>query len=410
MKGILLVLDGIADLPHQSLSQITPLQAAKTPNLDEIAKKSKLDYCHPVKRDFVPESNDAILALLGYDYLDTNRGPLETLGLGIKLTKGDLAFRCNFGTIDDLENKHVLDRRAGRTLTTREARILSKEINEKVKLPFKFKFYPSIQHRGVLVIRGGFSDNITPVERNLKTGKLNFSTPMDDADETNLSSNLVNQFVRHSHEVLNKHPINKERAKKGLFSANVILCRGAGSSPVKLKKLKGKWMALDYMPLEIGIAKAAGMDSYKFSYPLLKSIDVYSTLYKGLYKSIKNAIKMLKQHKKKYDYFYIHIKETDLPGHDNKPHDKVKMIEIIDKYLFSFLKKFVRNKTRLIITADHSTPSKLKMHSSDPVPVLTYPHPSEGKDQRFTEQDGLKGRKIISKKLLAEKLFSKIAK
>jgi len=413
MKGIFVILDGVADEPCRVLGQITPLQAAKTPNLDFLAGKSKIDYCYTVKEGVVPESSSAVISLLGQDHRIAPRGPLEVAGMGIKLTKGDLAFRCNFASVDDAEGD-VLDRRAGRTLTTKDAIILAKAINDGVNLPFKFEFYPGLQHRAVLVFRGGFSDNITNVDpdygfgvAHASSGKIKYSEPMDDEDDSKLSAELVNNFIRQSHEILDKHPLNINRAKKGFYSANFILCRGAGNYPVSFNKLKGKWMALGYTTLEKGIAQATRMDVYNIRYPKMKGIDVYSNLYDGLNVSLKGANKMLKRNYKKYDYFYIHIKETDIPGHDNKPLDKVKMIEIIDKKLLGFLRWFVcKNNVKLVLTADHTTSCNLKSHSDKPVPVLTYPHPSGKKgDWRFTEEEGLKGKKIVSRKLLDNCLF-----
>jgi 2,3-bisphosphoglycerate-independent phosphoglycerate mutase len=298
-----------------------------------------------------------------------------------------------------------LDRRAGRTLTTKEARILADAINKGVKLPFPFEFVPTIQHRGVLVIRGGFSDNISPIDTD-KSGKLTFSYPEDDNDdEAKLSAELLNSFVRQSHRILNGHPINISRAKKGFYAANVVLCRGAGSELPKFKKIKGKWIALGYMPLEKGIARILGMELYKFGYPKLKGMDAYENLYSGLKLATKYAYKMIKKYKNKYDYFYVHFKETDSPGHDNKPFDKVKMIEMIDERFFYYLKRIIGD-ARLIITADHATPCRLKAHSADPVPVLTYPNP-KGKEseQRFTEEQALMGKKVAGRKLLDEKMF-----
>ena len=139
--------------------------------------------------------------------------------------------------------------------------------------------------------------------------------------------------------------------------------------------MRGKWIALGYMPLEKGIARVMGMEPYKFSYPKLKRIDVYANLYDGLKKAIKYSRKMLKKFRKEHDYFYVHLKECDLPGHDNKPLDKVKMIELIDDRFFGFLKGFVGDDTKLIVTADHTTASRMKAHTADPEPVLTYPYP-----------------------------------
>lgn len=403
MKGILIILDGAADEPCQALAQITPLQAAKTPNLDSIARKAVINHCYTVKEAFVPESDKAIVSLLGYDFVFTSRGALEAKGLGIKLKNGDLALRCNFATIDNLQDKNILDRRAGRTLTTKEAKILAEAINKSVRLPYNFEFCTGIQHRGALVIKGGFSSNITDIETN--KGRLEFAQAQDEEDDSKLSAELVNSFVRQSHEILNKHPINITRAKKGLFSANIILCRGAGNEPAKFKKLKGSWIALGYTPLEIGIAEAAGMNLCRFKYPKLKNMDVYENLYNGLKKAIKFAIKMLKRYKNKYEYFFIHFKELDVAGHDNKPLDKVKMIEMLDERFFSFLKNFIENK-KLIIVPDHMTSCRQKAHTANPVPVLIYPADKE-QDKRFTEELGLKGKKILGRKLLSDYMFTK---
>ena len=414
MKGVFVILDGVSDRPCRALAQKTPLEAAKTPNLDIVAQQSKIDYCYTVQEGLAPQSHNAVISLLGYDSNSIPRGPLEAIGAGIQIKNGDLVLRTNFATLESLQSLEILDKRAGRTLTTKEALALAKTINEKIKLPFKFEFYPTIQHRGVLIIRGGFSENITNADPFYGLGvaitnpsyKLKFSSPMDEEDDSKLSSDLVNSFIRQSFQVLEKHPINLTRAKNGLFAANIILCREAGNSPAKLKKLKGKWIALGYMPLEGGIAKATGMEVYKFRYPKLKNIDVYSNLFSGLKKAIKNAIKMLKRNYKKYDYFYIHFKETDIPGHDNLPHEKVKMIELLDARFFSFLKEFIKN-NKLIITADHTTACRLKSHTADPVPVLTYPSQNKHKEQRFTETCALNGRKILPRKLLENYFFAK---
>ncbi len=416
MKGVFVVLDGVADEPCKVLDGKTPLEFAKTENLDELTKKGKLDYCYTIKEGVAPESSSALISLFGEDYRYAPRGPLEAQGLGVQLKNGDLALRCNFASVDKIDEGKVIDRRSGRTLTTKEARILAKEINEKVKIGnFKFEFYPGVHHRAVLVFRGGFSDNIAGADaaygdgtaKGSGEGKLMFTKPLDDEDESKLSSDIVNSFMRHSHEVLKQSNDNLEREKKGLFPANLLLCRGPGNEPIKFKKLKGKWMALGYMPLEKGIAKAFGMDVYRFTYPKMKGIDVYANLFTGLKKAVKYSIKMLKKYRNKYDYFYIHIKETDTPGHDNKPLEKVKMIEFIDERLFGFLERYMK-KEKLIVTADHTTACRKKAHSSEPVPVLLYNCVSGiGNASRFTEKESKKGKRWTGRRLLDGTLFSK---
>jgi 2,3-bisphosphoglycerate-independent phosphoglycerate mutase len=411
MKGILVILDGIGDLPHKLLGDKTPLEVANTPNLDFFATRGELGYMYPVKPGFVPESDEAIVSIFGNSLISSSRGQLEAIGAGIKLTRGDLAFRVNFATIDKKGN--ILDRRAGRTLTNIEAEVLSKAVN-KIELPNKFIFEPTNQHRAVLVIRGGLSDNILCNDITYSQGKSIDATkvisfkPLDEDENTQYTVNILNEFSEKIQVVLSSHPINKERKKKGLMPANYLLLRGPGIEPPKFKLYK-KWVSPSYMPLEIGFSQASGMNVFAFEYPKLKGVDAYDNLYKGLKKACKFNIKILKKIYSKFDYAYIHFKETDLPGHDNKPFEKKTMIEYIDKTFFKFLKKFAPPKDiKIVVTADHSTPCKLKDHSADPVPVLFYNN-SLLKEKKFCEKECRKGKlgKILGKDLLSKVGFVK---
>ncbi len=407
MKGMLIILDGIGDLPSKQFDGKTPLEAAHTPNLDFLATRGEMGYMYPVKRGFIPESDEAIVSIFGNNLILSSRGQLEARGTDIKLTRGDLALRTNFATIDSLKKRNILDRRAGRTLTTVEAEILSKALNKQIKLPFKFVFEPTIQHRGVLVFKGGFSDNISGNDATYIQGKsqsidkVGFCKPLDDDENSQYTSNVVNEFIEKAYEILNKHPINEERKKRGLLPANYFLVRGAGIEIPKLKLYK-KWISPSYMPLEIGFSRVSGMEVVSFDYPKLKSLDAYKNLWEGLKKAIKFNIKVIKKFHKKFDYAYIHLKETDLPGHDNKPIEKKLMLEYIDKTFFKFIRKFVPpNEIKVIVTADHSTPCKLKDHSADPVPVLFYNN-SIPKVKKFCEKEAQKGKlgSIIGTELL----------
>jgi 2,3-bisphosphoglycerate-independent phosphoglycerate mutase len=377
MKGVFVVLDGMADLPTRQLKGKTPLEAASMPNLDFLATRGKMGFMYPVRPGFIPESDEAIVSMFDNELISSTRGQLEARGTDIKLTRGDLALRVNFATIDSLKEGNIVDRRAGRTLTNSEAETLSKALN-KIKLPCKFVFEPTIQHRAVLVLRGGFSDNISGNDSTYSKGeakeaeKIGTFRALDDEDNTQYTVNILKEFVDKAFEILNKHPVNEFRRKKGLLPANYLMIRGAGIEPPKLKFYK-KWMSVSYMPLEIGFSRVSGMKVFSFDYPKLKDLDSYKNLREGLKRACWYSVKMLKKHHKNYDYAYIHIKETDLPGHDNKPLEKKLMLEHIDKTLFKFLRKFAPpNKIKVVVTADHATPCKLKAHSADPVPVLLY--------------------------------------
>ena len=409
MKGVFVIIDGLGDLPHKLLNEQTPLEAAQTPNMDFFAARGELGYMYPVKPGFVPESDEAIVSLFGNDLISSTRGQLEVRGTDLKMTRGDLALRVNFATIDSLEWNNILDRRAGRTLSTKEALLLAKALN-KIKMPCEFVFKPTIQHRAVLVFRGGFSDNISGNDLTYVKGmsypvsKISRCKALDDDENSQYTANLLNEFLERAYNVLNNHPVNIERIRKGLMPANYLMVRGAGIEPPKLKQYK-KWISANYMPLEIGFSNVSGMKNFAFEYPPLESIDAYENLWRGLKRACKHSINVLKKNLKKADYLYIHLKEVDLPGHDNKPFEKKLMIEYIDITLFRYLRKIApQNKIKIVVTGDHSTPCKLKGHSADPVPVLFYNCKQIPSAKKFCEKECRKG---ILGRMIGNELFVK---
>ncbi len=414
MKGVFVILDGVADEPCTVLKGLTPLEYAKTPNLDYFASMGKIGRCFPIAEGVAPQSSSGIISLFGEDYKKISRGVLEALGAGVELNGGDLALRCNFSTIDDLQSLKLVDRRAGRTLTTKEAKMLSEEVNSKVKLPYQFELIPTIGHRAVLVFRGVFSSHFSNVDPDYADGvsvssgsRVKLAEPYDDGSLTKLSADLVDTFVRKSHLILANSKVNAIREKKGFYSANFLLCRDPGRKNYLSPKLLGKWMGFGYMPLEIGITKYFGMHLSTFAYPIFKDIDSYAHLNEGLELAVKNAIGMLKKYSDSFDYFYIHFKETDIPGHDNKPLDKVRLIELLDRDFFGQLRDlFTGKEVRLVVTADHTTSCRAKAHTSGAVPVLFYDSSKpSGMNHRFTEKDASIGKVYSGRRILKETLF-----
>jgi 2,3-bisphosphoglycerate-independent phosphoglycerate mutase len=414
MKGILVIVDGMADLPCKQLDGKTPLEAANMPNADFFAARGELGYMYTVRPGFIPESDEAIVSIFGNELISSTRGQLEARGTDIKLVRGDLALRANFATIDSYKAGNIIDRRAGRTLTTGEAEALAKSLNSKIKLPCPFIFKPTVGHRGVLVFKGGFSDNISGNDTQYFGGQIKTSNKivrckqLDDEENSQYTVNIVNEFLEKAFGILDKHPVNENRRKRGELAANFILVRGAGIEPPKLK-LYRKWISTAYMPLEKGFSIASGMKTFSFTYPRLKKMDVYENLHEGLTKACRFSRWILWRNRKSADYAYVHIKEPDVPGHDNKPVEKKEMLEYIDKIFFNFLRKFCPpNKIKVVITADHATPCRLKSHSADPVPVLFYNH-SIPKEKRFCEKEARKGKlgRILGKELLGKVGFLK---
>jgi 2,3-bisphosphoglycerate-independent phosphoglycerate mutase len=414
MKGVLVIIDGMADLPNKQLGDKTPLEVANMPNADFLAARGELGYMYPVKPGFIPESDEALVSLFGNELISSTRGRLEAAGAGLNLIRGDLALRANFATIDDMEKGNIIDRRVGRNLTNAEADALTKDINNKIKLPVKFLFKHIVAHRAVLVLKGGFSDNVSGNDYMYVQGrtdladKIMMSKSLDDDENSQYTANILNEFTEKAYELLKEHPVNETRKRKGLLPANFILFRDGGIEYPRLKKYKN-WAAVVNMPLEVGFSKLSGMKVFSFEVPKLKKLDVYESLYESLRRICKVSMKVLKRNRKKIDYVYIHIKETDVPGHDNKPFEKKGMLEYIDRTLINFLRKFAPpNNIKVVITADHATPCKNKTHSADPVPVLFYNH-SIPKEKKFNETEARKGNlgRINGKELLGKVGFLK---
>jgi 2,3-bisphosphoglycerate-independent phosphoglycerate mutase len=385
MKKILyIVLDGLGDLPIKELGNKTPLEAALTPNLDRLAQKGKTGIVYPVARGIAPESDIAVISLLGYDAHKyyTGRGPLEAFAEGLSVQDGNLALRVNFATAE-ADGKTIKDRRVGRNLTTEEAAALTKEINSKITLSSAtFEFKNTIGHRGVLVIRGmrsklsGWITNTDPAydrEGVFGVAKEKFenlvaeSYPMpgyEKSAEAQEASGLLNEFTQKSHQALSASLINKKRLSEDKLAANLILSRDAGDHLPQFPQInelyKIKFGSFVEMPVEKGIALLTGMEIIDVP-ESSGHLDVdYPVWAKVALDSLKN-----------YDGIYVHIKGPDEPAHDGDFRKKKEIIEAIDKFFFaSLLPKLDIANTVVAVTADHSTVCALKAHSADPVPLL----------------------------------------
>jgi 2,3-bisphosphoglycerate-independent phosphoglycerate mutase len=380
----MVAIDGMGDLPIAELGNRTPLETAKTPNMDFLANNGKTGLMYTVRRGVAPESDVAVISLLGYDPFEysTGRGIIEAVGAGLDVKDGDLALRCNFATLG--EGKTIIDRRVKRTLTTEEATELSEAANNEITLescPSTFKFQNTLGHRAVLVLKSKHKEKClsskitnsdpaytyvngigvaTPhVEMVLKK-----SLPLDDTEEACNSANLVNEFIEKAHVLWENHAVNKKRAAEGKLKANCVLTRDAGSQLPKFFNINERYnvnfAALADMHAERGIAHLAGMQATLLPPPS-------GNLEKDCEVRVKKLLEVLPSH----DCFYIHLKGPDEPGHDGNCYKKTEIIAAIDKYFFGKLLKEIELKDHIIcVTSDHATPCGLKVHSDTPVPVL----------------------------------------
>jgi len=423
VKLLYIVIDGMGDLPIEELGGKTPLEAAQTPNLDSLAKKGQTGLMYTVGKGIAPESDVAVISLLGYDPFkySTGRGVIEAVGAGLNFKSGDLALRCNFATLGD--GKKILDRRVARSLTTEEATTLAKATNKQIKLescPADFDFKNTLGHRAVLVIRNKkcpLSSKITnsdpaytvvngigvatpDAEMTLKTCEAT-----EDSESARISAQLVNEFISKTHELWENHEINQKRAANGKLKANLLLTRDAAHLLPNFfnigERYDVRFAALADMQAESGIAQLAGMTASLLPPPS-------GNLRQDCEIRVEKILEILPKH----DCFYIHLKGPDEPGHDGNCHHKTSVISGIDKYFFGRLLEEIDLKESVIcVTSDHATPCSMKIHSDTPVPVLISGGKVRSNDvTKFCEKECMKGSLGVLKHgfLLMPKLIEAI--
>ncbi len=363
-KIVLIILDGLGDLPHPDFDNKTPLEYAVTPNLDYLTKSSMIGRIHPILYGITPGSGPAHLAVFGYDPLhhQIGRGVLEALGLGIKLESNDIAARSNFASINP--KGIITDRRAGR-IDDDKADVLCELISSISEIEnVKIKIKPGKEHRFVTVFSseqkelGSLISDTDPLHDDLPIRKA-----VGNNESSKYLADVINKFTERGLELLkNEHP------------ANAFLMRGFSSKPRILSmrdKYKLEAAAIAAYPMYRGIASLLGFSIL----PAAESIEKLFEIYQN--------------HSNKYNYFYIHIKGTDKSGEDGDFPGKVKCIETVDRALPLLLNELP---DVLCITGDHSSPALMHSHSWHPVPVLIHgKYCGFDNTQRFTESNSITG-------------------
>jgi len=379
-KILFIILDGLGDRPVKGLGDKTPLEAAGAINFDYLARGGVCGMLNPILSGIYPTSEQGHLSIFGYDLEKefSGRGPLEALGIGVKLKPNDVAIRVDFGTVD--HDWVVTDARAGRIHSVYE---LCRAISGLKIQGVTFNVYPGLSHRGVLVLSGkGISDKVSDTDPH-KAGphrlgvKVLWEKPLDSSPEAKFTAKILQEYYLEAHEILKNHPVNQERILNKMLPANVLLARGAGKflkveSFDKRYGLKAACVA--GAPLYKGIARYLGMDILEVQ----GANGLYSTNILGKFKK---AIEALES---SYNFVFLHIKAVDVFGEDGDCEGKKEFLEKIDVTIGRVLGHITRQKITVAVCGDHATPCVLKDHSSDPVPVLIY----NGKDKDGVEKFG----------------------
>ena len=366
MKYIIVLGDGMADEPLEQLGGKTPLAYAKTPWMDEISKKSEIGLAKTIPDGMKPGSDTANLAVLGYNPKQyyTGRSPLEALSIGVDMEEKDIAIRCNLVTVSDdslpYEEKTIVDHSSSE-ISTEDAAVLLDAVRDVLEDDV-YRFYLGTSYRHCTIWKEGDVVELTPPHDIL--GKVIGEYLPDDE--------ILREKMKRSYDILNHHPLNEERARKGLNKANSIWFWGAGTKPA-LDSFEGKFgkkgAMISAVDLLKGIAVGAAMTNIEVEDGTLE------TNYEG---KASAAVKAVMENGS--DFVYIHVEAPDEMGHQGSVERKVKAIEYLDGRVIGPVYEQMKKSGedfRLLVMPDHPTPIRTRTHSSDPVPYMRYDSAAE---------------------------------
>ena len=372
MKHIIILGDGMADLPVERLGGKTLLQYAHKPMMNQLAREGRCGRLITVPEGFPPGSEVANTAILGYDLnkVYEGRGPLEAASIGYEMADDDFAIRCNIITIEDGK---IITHNGG-NLETDDARVLINYLNENLAKPIneregceRVKFITGIQYRHLLVIKGGNKHIVCAPPHdhpNEPWRPLLVKAEIPEAQET---ADLINDLILKSQEILAKHPYNLLKAEKGERQANSIWPWSGGYRP-SMQTLMEQYpeiksgTVISAVDLIQGIGKYAGLRIVKVP----GATGLANTNYEGKAQAAIDAL----EHD---DFVFVHVEASDEAGHDGDLELKLKTIEYLDQRLITPIYNKMKDKDVCIaVLPDHLTPVEQRIHVGQPVPFLIW--------------------------------------
>ena len=386
MKYIIILGDGMADLPIEELGGKTPLMAASTPHIDELARKGRNGLLVTVPDDMPAGSEIANLGVMGYDVHEVyeGRGVLEAASMGVEIAEGDLALRCNLICI---ENEKIKNHSAGHISTVEAAELIG-FLNEKLGNE-RVTFYPGVSYRHLLVIKNGIKQLKCTPPHDVP------GTPFRDVmiepltEEAWTTAQLLNDLIIKSQELLPNHPVNKKRRETGKDVAGSIWPWSPGYKP-RMSTLSGmygvgKSAVISAVDLIQGIGVYAGMEVIKVE----GATGLYDTNYEGKAQAAINALK------NGVDFVYVHIEASDEAGHEGDVALKTRTIEYLDSRIVKPIMEAAAELDEPLaigLLPDHPTPCKIRTHTHDAIPFIIYRPGEEADDVTcYDEENAKKG-------------------
>lgn len=376
MKYVLVLCDGMADFKIDALGGKTPLETAKKPNIDFMAKTAMQGFVKTVPDGMKPGSDVANLSALGYDAKAcyTGRSPLEALSLGIDLKPTDVALRCNLVTLSNdepYEDKTMIDYSSGEITTAESHKLIeavASALNDET-----FSFYPGVSYRHCLVCRNGRTDSDLTPPHDITGKKITEYLPKG------YNADLYLTLMKKSTEILKNHPVNEERRKNGKRTADSIWLWGQGTKP-RLQNFTERYGIKGAMISAVDLLKGIAVGSGMQSIDVEGATGTIDTNFDGKAKAALDALK-------DNDFCFIHLEAPDECGHQKDANGKTRSIELIDeKIIGAIIKGLNGSPFKMLVMPDHFTPIATGTHDATPVPFLMYSSAKElGKGETFNE-------------------------
>ena len=398
MKYIVILGDGMADEPQEALGGRTPLEAAETPAMDQLASKAEIGLVCTIPKGMSPGSDTANLAVLGYDpeKYYTGRSPLEALSIGVPMKDTDIALRCNLVTLSEeepYEEKRILDHSSSE-ISTEDAAVLLQAVQKELENE-TYQFYVGTSYRHCMIWANGSVPELIPPHDHL-TEKIGPYLPADP---------MLLAMQKRSYEILKDHPINQKRKQEGLNPANSCWFWGAGTKPILTSfeaQYGKKGVMISAVDLLKGIAVGAGMRVIEVE----GATGGLHTNYEG---KADAAVKALLH--EGADFAYIHLEGPDEMGHQGSLERKMQAIEALDARVIARVKEQMDRSEeayRMLILPDHPTPLRIRTHTGDPVPYLLYDstkklgtgglyHEKAAKESKIVRTEGYKLMSVLLK-------------
>ncbi len=357
IKYVVLLGDGMADRPLRELDGRTPLQVARTPNMDRLARGGEIGLVKTVPDGFSPGSDVANLAVLGYSPVRyfTGRAPLEAASMGVTIQASDVAFRCNLVT---LEEERMIDFSAGH-ITTREAKELIDAVHRELS-DEQVSFYPGVSYRHLMVWRKGKNKMVCTPPHDITGMKIREYLPSKQGSE------FLRDLMLRSRAVLLNHPVNRERIRQGKRPGNSIWLWGQGRRPL-LPTFRDLYGLEGAVISAVDLIKGIGIYAGLVPIPVPGATGFFDTNYHGKALAALDALSGK-------DFVYVHVEAADEAGHIGDIREKIRAIENFDEKVVGFILKGLEEFEvyRILLLPDHPTPIELKTHSADMSPYVIY--------------------------------------